>query len=145
MLLLFFIPSMTGLAYIFYVFHDNVNIEFPTMRCHWLLLSCRINVAHFIIAWIKILIYNHISSFCIYVFICILYLEIQTNAMLGCFYQYDIHKITWDWIFPSSVTTQWVNALMWGVLFNTTQIIMNITFDSKNEPNMFVLIFIVEV
>ena len=59
--------------------------------------------------------------------------------------QYNVHTITCDWIFPSSVTTQWVNALMWGVLFNTTKIIMNIMFDSKNEPNMFILIFMVDV
>ena len=59
--------------------------------------------------------------------------------------QYNVHKITWDWIFPSSVTTQWVNALMCGVLFNTTKIIMNIMLDSKNEPNIFILIFMIEV
>ena len=61
-LLLFFSASMTRLAYIFYVFHDNVNIELLTMRCHWLLLSCRINVPYFLIAWIKILICTYVDK-----------------------------------------------------------------------------------
>ena len=61
----FFSASMTRLAYIFYVFHDNANIELLTMRCHLLLLSCRINVPYFIIAWIKILIFTYVEGNCL--------------------------------------------------------------------------------